>query len=69
MTIGGVSLAVPGGLFILPSVVLCDKPKPSDVVALVVKALCVTSDSEDPDNAESALCKTDKASKDPVDSG
>ena len=69
MIFGGVSLAVAGGLLSLFSVMLSDKIAPSDVVAVVGKALCVACDSEDSDSAESALCKTDRASRDPVESG
>lgn len=69
MVVGGVSLAVPDGSLSLLSVMLFDKIPPSDVVVTVGKALCVTCDSEDSDKAESALCKTDKASRVPVGSG
>ena len=67
--VGGVSLAVFGGLLSLFPVMLSDKITPSDVVVVKGKALCVTCDSEHSDKAESALCKTDKASRDPLDSG
>jgi hypothetical protein len=50
-------------------VVLFDKTTASDVVVVVGKALCVKCNAEDSDKAESALCKTDNAFNDPVDSG
>jgi formaldehyde-activating enzyme involved in methanogenesis len=69
VTVGGVPLAVAGGVISSSSVVLFDKTTASDVVVVVGKALCVTCNAEDSDKAESALCKTDNAFSDPVDSG
>jgi hypothetical protein len=69
VTVGGVPLAVAGGPLSSLFAVLSDIITAPDVVVVEGKPLCVTCASEDSDKAESALCKTDKAFRDPVGSG
>jgi hypothetical protein len=69
VTVGGVPLDVAGELLSSLYAVFPDNTPAPDVVVVVGSALCGMCDSEDSDKAESALCKTDKAFRDPVDSG